>query len=266
MELATSSQSSTRIHLDSNYANMSGDNIYKFNISNNPITVTDPSNNILIQLLDGVFPHSFYSIESSNNILSWSYNSVTKHTIVTPGHYSASELCVELYNDMSGVISDVKFNPRNNKITFCAKENDYITLNSSGTLLETLGFNQVDISSNELSGTHQINLSGPDSFYLHIDNLNLQNIDPSGNTDNLLARIPIISSFNGYTFYYNERNSPNILSNKSISNFEIRLEDKSGKHINFNGLNWSITLGVMFAASKDSSTASNSRFYDALQF
>ena len=77
-----------------------------------------------------------------------------------------------------------------------------------------------------------------------------------------MARIPIISSFNGYTFYYNERNSPNIISEKSISEFEIRLEDKSGKHINFNGLHWSVTLGVMFATSK----GSGARFYDTLQF
>jgi hypothetical protein len=263
MELATSSQSSIRIHLDSEYADMSG-NIYVFDISNNSINATT-GNNILIQVLDGVFPHSFYPIDSSNNMLSWNYSDNSQPDItVTPGHYSASELCTELYNDMSGVISDVKFNPRNNKISFCADQ--IITFNSSGTLLETLGFNQEDISGTDLSGTHHINLSGPDSFYLHIDNLTLPNIDPSGNIDNVLARIPITSSFNGYTFYYNERNSPNIVSNKSISEFQIRLEDKSGKHINFNGLHWSITLGVMFATSKDSSTATSSRFYDNLQF
>jgi hypothetical protein len=262
MELATSSQSSIRIHLDSEYANMSG-NIYKFDISDNIINATT-GNNILIQLLDGVFPHSFYPIDNSNNKLSWEYEGQHKDDIiVTPGHYSASELCTELLNDMSGGRPNLKvtFNPKDNKVTFSDTKD--ITLKPNGTILQTLGFNnQVDISSNSLTGSNQINLSGPDSFYLHIDNLNLQNIDPSGNTDNLLARIPIISSFNGYTFYYNERNSPNILSNKSISNFEIRLEDKSGKHINFNGLHWSITLGVMFATSK----GSGARFYDTLQF
>jgi len=265
MELATSSQSSIRIHLDSEYADMSG-NIYIFDISNNSINATT-GNNILIQVLDGVFPHSFYPIDGSNNMLSWNYNDISQNDIiVTPGHYSASELCTELLNDMSGGRPDLKvtFNPKNNKVTFSAPED--ITFNSSGTILETLGFKQEDISGKILSGSNQINLSGPDSFYLHVDNLTLPNIDPSGNTDNLLARIPIISSFNGYTFYYNERNSPNILSNDSISEFQIRLEDKSGKHINFNGLHWSITLGVMFATSKDSSTASNTRFYDTLQF
>lgn len=263
MELATSSQSSIRIHLDSEYTNMSGNNIYKFDISDNIINATS-GNNILIQLLDGVFPHSFYPIDSSNNILSWDYSGNRQTVIeVRPGHYSASELCTELLNDMSGAHADldVKFNPKDNKVTFSAPSD--ITLNSSGTLLEILGFDTSgNISGNSLTGSNQINLSGPDSFYLHIDNLNLQNIDPSGNTDNLLARIPITSSFNGYTFYYNERNSPNILSNKSISNFEIRLEDKSGKHINFNGLHWSITLGVMFATSK----GSGARFYDTIQF
>tara|TARA_B110001452_G_scaffold224019_1_gene197417 strand:+ start:1118 stop:1906 length:789 start_codon:yes stop_codon:yes gene_type:complete len=262
MELATSTQSSRRIHLDSEYANMSG-NIYTFDISNNSINATT-GNNILIQLLDGVFPHSFYPIDGSNNMLSWNYNDISQNDIiVTPGHYSASELCTELLNDMSGGRPDLKvtFNPKNNKVTFSDSKD--ITFNSSGTILETLGFDiSGNISGTDLSGTNQINLSGPDSFYLHIDNLDLPNIDPSGNTDNLLARIPIISSFNGYTFYYNERNSPNIISDQSISKFEIRLEDKSGKHINFNGLHWSITLGVMFATSK----GSGARFYDTLQF
>jgi len=262
MEIATSSQSSRRIHLDSEYADMSG-NIYVFDISNNTINATT-GNNILIQILDGVFPHSFYPIDNSNNMLSWEYNYGSQNNItVTPGHYSASELCTELYNDMSGSIPNLKvtFNPRNNKITFSAPNS--ITFNSSGTILETLGFDiSENISGKNLSGSNQVNLSGPDSFYLHIDNLDLQNIDPTGNTDNLLARIPIISAFNGYTFYYNERNSPNILSNKSISEFQIRLEDKSGKHVNFNGLYWSITLGVMFATSK----GSGARFYDTLQF
>ena len=111
MELATSSQSSIRIHLDSEYTNMSG-NIYKFDISNNTINATT-GNNILIQILDGVFPHSFYPIDNSNNILSWKYNDgQTENTEVTPGHYSASELCTELLNDMSGAHADldVKFN------------------------------------------------------------------------------------------------------------------------------------------------------------
>ena len=232
--------SNTRVHLDSEYADMSG-NIYVFDISNNSIKAKG-NNKILIQILDGVFPHSFYAIDSSNNMLSWNYNGNSQPDITaTPGNYTASELCTELLNDMSGVISNVTFNSKNNKVTFSASDN--ITLNSSGTLLETLGFGQEDISGSSLSGTHHINLSGPDSFYLHIDNLTLPNIDPSGNIDNVLARIPITSSFNGYTFYYNERNLPNIVSNKSISEFQIRLEDKSGKHINFNGLHWSITLG-----------------------
>ena len=262
MELATSSQSSIRIHLDSEYANMSG-NIYKFDISNNSINATT-GNNILIQVLDGVFPHSFYPIDTTNNMLSWEYDGIPKHDIiVTHGHYSASELCTELLNDMSGAHADldVKFNPKDNKVTFSAPSD--ITLNSSGTLLETLGFDTSEnISGKYLIGDNQINLSGPDSFYLHIDNLTLPNIDPSGNTNDLLARIPIISSFNGYTFYYNERNSPNIISEKSISEFEIRLEDKTGKHINFKGLHWSVKLGVMFATSK----GSGARFYDTLQF
>ena len=257
MELATSSQSSIRIHLDSEYADMSG-NLYKFDISNNSISASS-ENDILIQVLDGVFPHSFYPIDTSNNILSWDYNGNPQTNItVTSGHYSASELCTELLNDMSGSITDVSFNSKNNKVTFSAS-ND-ITLNSSGTILQTLGFDTTsDISGTSLTGTNQINLSGPDSFYLHITNLSLPNIDPSGNTDNILARIPIISSFNGYTFYYNERNSPNIISDRSISEIHIRLEDKSGKHINFNGLHWSITLGVLFTTKKTG-------FYDELQF
>ena len=255
MELATSSQSSIRIHLDSEYADMSG-NTYTFDISNNNVSASS-ENDILIQVLDGVFPHSFYPIDTSNNMLSWDYSGNPQPDItVTPGHYSASELCTELLNDMSG-ISDITFNSKNNKITFSAP--DDITLNSSGTILSTLGFKTVDISGTNLSGDNQINLSGPDSFYLHITNLTLPNIDPSGNTDNILARIPIISSFNGYTFYYNERNSPNIISDRSISEIHIRLEDKSGKHINFNGLHWSITLGVLFTTKKIG-------FYDELQF
>ena len=238
---STNTVSNTRVHLDSEYADMSG-NIYVFDISNNTIKAKG-NNKILIQILDGVFPHSFYAIDEFNNILSWKYNGSSKPPIeVTPGNYTAPELCNELLNDMSGFISDVTFNPKNNKVTFSAPE--YITLNSSGTILQTLGFGQEDISGTILTGTNHINLSGPDSFYLHIDNLTLPNIDPSGNIDNVLARIPITSSFNGYTFYYNERNLPNIELHKSISKFEIRLEDKSGKHINFNGLHWSITIGV----------------------
>ena len=159
---------------------------------------------------------------------------------------------------MGDPISDITFNPKNNKVTFSASSN--ITLNSSGTILSTLGFDTTsDITGTNLIGANQINLSGPDSFYLRITNLTLPNIDPSGNTDNILARIPIISSFNGYTFYYNERNSPNIISDRSISEIHIRLEDKSGKHINFNGLHWSITLGVLFTTKKTG-------FYDELQF
>ena len=69
MELATSSQSSIRIHLDSEYADMSG-NIYTFDISNNSISASS-ENDILIQVLDGVFPHSFYTIHRYNNVLSW---------------------------------------------------------------------------------------------------------------------------------------------------------------------------------------------------
>ena len=256
MELATSSQSSIRIHLDSEYVNMSG-NIYKFDISDNNISAFS-ENDILIQVLDGVFPHSFYPIDTTNNILSWESGDDKYNNIIEPGHYSASELCTELFNHMSGSINSVTFNSKNNKITFDAP-ND-ITLNASGTILPTLGFDTAsDITGTDLSGDNQINLSGPDSFYLHIDNLTLPNIDPSGNTDNILARIPINSSFNGYTFYYNERNSPNIISDRSISEIHIRLEDKSGKHINFNGLHWSITLGVLFTTKKTG-------FYDELQF
>ena len=159
---------------------------------------------------------------------------------------------------MGDPISDITFNPKNNKVTFSASSN--ITLNSSGTILSTLGFDTTsDITGTNLIGANQINLSGPDSFYLRITNLTLPNIDPSGNTDNILARIPINSSFNVYTFYYNERNSPNIISDRSISEIHIRLEDKSGKHINFNGLHWSITLGVLFTTKKTG-------FYDELQF
>ena len=264
MEQSNADTSIIKIFLDSeNILGIAENGAYIFDISKD-ITST-ASENIMIELTEASIPHSFYPIDSSNN----TFNIGEQVFSISGGNYTASELCKKIENDPSSEIT-CTFNENNNKISMTNIETTAVELSKHDTsnLLTLLGFGDSDTNlptGTEVIAPNSVNLAGPDALYFRITNehIKIPNIDPSGNYDNVLAKIPITGGFNEYTFYTNNKHSPITLEPKSTipRTLEIKLEDKTGKNIDFNGLSWSATITIYFSINTDTSF-----YYNSIQF
>lgn len=193
-----------------------------------------------VSLCDAQIPYSFYIINVYNNVLDLS---IGPPIIIEQGNYNANTLLKAINSKLpSGM--NITFNNATGRMTL--SYNQPFQINKATTLYEVLGLENRDYVStnNQISSSYPMNLLGSKSLKVVIPNLILSNYNTETQDYSTLATIAINVEPYGIIMYSNFTNSTHIIKNKTIDFLEIKIYDDDGNLIDFQNIEWSITLEI----------------------
>jgi len=209
-----------------------------------PHIIVSKSKQISISVLHAQIPGSYYNINHSNNKLVYR---LTDHFLSTvylePSNYNINTLIAHI-ESLIEVEFNIIYSVASNKLTITNNTIGFI-LDKSSTCLELLGFSVKDhiSANNKIISDNVVNLFLIRTLQICSDNFILNNIDSyNPNNSNILASIPITSSFNSIISYINHDVHSDINNTRNLTNLHIKITDQDANAIELNGAHWSITL------------------------
>ena len=204
---------------------------------------------IHIQLSSCEIPISFYNFSSNLSNINLFVDD-SSSLVLTEQHYDIDDL-VTFINDSSFPYS-ASIDRQKAKITLTNTDSTSHTINfsetSSRNLAKALGFNREDItvsSGGSITSNDVINLNTIHSIFVHT-NLPVTNVITTTNNNyrNIIQKIPVTKGF-GEILNYNPYQSSlfsTILNINEINAFTISLRDQNDNLIQFNDVNFEISL------------------------
>jgi len=201
-----------------------------------------------ITVMNAQIPCSFYVINALNNKLVISGPGITTKTIyVSYGNYNANTLITELVNQFSaaGLTMSISINKVNGILTFSS--NGFITyyFTSASTILEVLGTtSSITASSTNYTCPYPLNLLGVKKLLIKSTRLAIHSVSSIDYTSsNILVSIPAdVSPFSMISYIAQSDTHKNLLSVRTINEIDINIYDENNNYIDFNNLDWTITL------------------------
>jgi len=200
-----------------------------------------------ILVVNGQFPASFYCVNEYNNILILNrlFNPPVSITI-EKGNYNANTLITELKNKflVGGVIIlSIVINRATGRLVFTTQSitNYFFT----GSFIDILGTTS-DITASGLvySCIYPLNLLGIQKLSIQSEKLSVQSVSSYDfSLSNTLLTIPVdVSPFSLLNYISQSDSNKNLLNVRSINEIDIQIYDENENLINFNNLDWTITL------------------------
>ena len=234
-----------QIHLNSSMADK-----YNSNTTSDcdfflPLIEVPQQHTIYLSVQHAIIPYTFYNINTSNNLISYSYNDIVFNLIIPIGNYDAYSLLNVLKAGFTTNMT-VSYNIITNKYSFTHNAYEFIILGTS-TGLNLIGFNNgVNAYSinKTLTSLNSINLQSKHCICIQ-SNLNTGSINNTHkNESNIICSIPIDKPPFSMITYQNHNNLKYNLFNTSIRNLNLRLTDQNNNLIDLNGCHWSISIQI----------------------
>lgn len=205
------------------------------------------------RIIHAEIPNSFYIINEYNNVLQTSFGTYT----IPEGNYNANSLMTYLKSVFPSNIS-VAFSTTTGKFVITSSNTAFSILGNS-TCGILLGFTSgITYASTLISGINTLllpfpaNLYGTKNIYIRLPELVLDNLNTSTGDKFTIANIPKNVSPYGVILYHNSANSCSVIKNdlKGLdTNLRVELLDDQMNYIDFNNIEWSITLQFDFYLS-----------------
>ena len=199
-----------------------------------------------ISISHAEIPYSFYIINVYNNLLSLS----TGDIYIDRGNYNASSLLKYLNSKLPANLT-LTFNSTNGKFTF--SYNQPFSINPSTTLFEILGIDKnkkYSSVNNIIECPYPANLLGSKNLYLK-SNVMTPNYNTETKDYVTLCCIPISVEPYSIILYNNFTATSHIIKDKSLDNLEIKIYDDDQNLVNFNNIDWSITIEITSYVARD---------------
>lgn len=199
-----------------------------------------------ITVLNAQFPVSFYIIDDTNNILNYTDGITNYNITISIGNYNGNQMVTALnagFTTNSSPITAI-LNSQTGILSFLITGGTSYTFQSTSTIKSILGFD-TDITSTTLFKLpYQLNLLGKKKIFINSNNLrNSAFTSKSLSSVQTIATIPVdqppYSMINYTSVSELERN---ILFNRSLDVLDIQIVDEDNKYVNFQNIDWSITL------------------------
>ena len=190
-------------------------------------------------------PYSFYVVNVYNNLLSLS----TGDIYIDKGNYNATSL-MKIINSKLPTNMIMSFNSTNGKYTFTY--NQPFNIKNTTTIYKLLGLENklYNSISNIINCPYSANLLGTKNLYIK-SNFIISNLNTSTQDYITLACIPVSVEPYSIILFNNFSNSSHIIKNRNLDNIEIKIYDDDNNLVNFNNIDWSITLEVNTFVSQD---------------
>lgn len=204
---------------------------------------------VTIQIQNAQIPLSFYNINIYTNILNITYNATPYTLTLTRGNYNSTTLISEILAKLTAIsITDITITISSitGIITFTRAGGLNFTINSTGTLNKTLGFDPT-VTYTSVGGIlvapFPLNLLGILKLKIVSYEIQTGNFDSSvDGTLNVLATIPIEAGSFGLILYDNISNTQAIIRNPTLDGFDLKIYGDDNNLVNFNNIGWNITL------------------------
>jgi hypothetical protein len=196
--------------------------------------------------LHAQLPGSYYNINHSNNKLVYKIDGSLYQTVyLEPSNYNINTLITHI-KSLIEVDFDITYSVSSNKLTIVNGTLIDFVINESSTCHELLGFSITNHESVDgvLISDNVVNLFLIRTLQICSDNFILNNIDSfNPNNSNILASIPVSSSFNSIISYNNPHDVHSEINNtRNLTNLHVKITDQDANEIELNGVHWSITL------------------------
>jgi len=203
-----------------------------------------------ITVINAQIPCSFYVINALNNQLVISGPGITTTTIyVSYGNYNANTLISELISKLAsgGLTMTITINRINGILTFSSDGfiNFYFT--SASTILEILGTTSSTITtSTNYTCPYPLNLLGVKKLLIKSTKLSVYSVSTYDYaSSNILLTIPSdVSPFSMISYNSQSDANKNLLNIRSINEIDINIYDENNNYIDFNNLDWTMTLVI----------------------
>lgn len=205
------------------------------------------------RVIHAEIPNAFYIINEYNNILHTSFGTYN----IPYGNYNANSLMTYLRSVIPSNISisfsnstgKFSFSSSNTAISILENSNCGILLGfTSGTTYSSIVVNSI----NTLEMPYPANLYGTKNIYIRLPQLVLDNLNTITKDKFTICNIPKNVSPYGVILYENTSGSYSVIKNdlKGLdTNLTIELLDDQMNYIDFNNIEWSITLQFDFYIS-----------------
>ena len=203
-----------------------------------------------VTILNAQIPCSFYVINSTNNKLVISGPAITTKTIIiSNGNYNANTLIVELTTKItaSGLNMEITINKSNGILTFTSTGFINYYFDSTSTILDVLGTDSSKIaSSNIYTCSYPLNLLGVKKLLIRSERLAIQAVSSIDYAStNVLVTIPVdVPPFSMISYNSQSESNKNLLNIRSINQIDIQIYDENDNLIDFNNLDWTISLVI----------------------
>jgi hypothetical protein len=228
---------------------MNSNVIFEFNdimLKSNDIIYTT------LAVLDAEIPASYYNVNGNNNTTSITRNGVTTPVITASGNYNALEYITEFKSRYA-----IAFTGANLAMSYDAIAGKYsiqdtafeITINSTGSTSYALlgGVVGTDyVFSNTATPMNSFNslanFLGVTRIKLMSDTLVSRNVDSNNMTTTTLIDTLGASAGDFGLTVYNSLGRESLLLAKRIQEIDIQIKDQTNNFIDFNFIDWNITL------------------------
>ena len=248
---------SKQVFLNSAQANAyGGDPSYKsycYFYFNEPILQLPQAYNFLLSVNTAEIPVSWYRINSSNNIFSFTVNGQTLSITLRPGNYNAFQIADMLRIPDNGTFQlYTTYDSTTNKMFFSFYFHGINNLVYMTNNLSYCGLSGATVQAN--SGTKYyvvlvsdsvVDCMGSNSLFIRMNNVHISSFDTNHKVStNIIARIPIDKGPNDVITYNLNNNFQAKLNIRNLSQFEILITFDDNTPVNFNGADWTMTLQV----------------------
>jgi hypothetical protein len=264
MNYKASCQTSMKLHLKSEESTSSLSSTNKTFILRTPIEPTKHNHRMLLSITDFSFPIVYYLVDSFNQILSFSLDSVLYELIIPVGGYNVITLkkkIIELFDaNVSGYILDLSFDNDTLKYTFnIIKFADTTLVNMSMNITpfsKIIGFSGIHSYTSITSGLNTVSNMVSNNIVNFVKTKFLKvksnsfithNINSYGENDDTIASFAVREKNHGDELTFQSTDSIKyLLGTDKIQNINLIITDDDDKEIDIHNHNWSITIQVDF--------------------
>jgi hypothetical protein len=261
---------SNQLFLNSSQASSYNNGTYKSDLSydlNNIIQLDRNTIEVKLSLVNAQIPYSFYQINSTNNKLNVTINSVTTSYYLTKGNYNVNTF-ITMLDAIIAPNFTTTYSAITNQFTFTNSVDNFSFSDDLYSCFGILGFISETIYTSvgfSLQSAYCFNLSPLTRINIGTSSIILKNSDSYNKSlCNTIATIPISTLPGGIIFYNNLNNFRiNVTNPTQINDLNIQIYDDNRNLINFNNIDWSLTFQIDVVSENIISTHSMEEIYEA---
>ena len=200
-------------------------------------------------VLNAQIPVSFYVINDYNNVLTILGSGILTTSItIDTGNYNANTLITELTSQFTSVgvlFSSIIINKNSGKLVFTALTATNYSF--SGSMLDIIGATSGRVSDSYVyKCLYPLNLLGIEKLSIKSEKLAIQSVSSVDYSfSNTLVTIPVdVSPFSMISYNSQSDVNKSLLNVRTINEIDILIYDEDNNLVNFNNLDWNITLVI----------------------